>query len=80
MRLRCPNGHEDRFYEGESTGTLIGWQEIVDADGRVISQDPNTYRTTYTCVTCGAKFDVIRRHGKSRFSYEETVSSNEDQP
>lgn len=63
-KLTCQNGHSDRFETGLSTATMIGWSPIIDAEGNQLNQDPNTYTTTYRCLTCNAEFQVNRRMGE----------------
>ena len=43
---------------GPNTSTLMAYAIVFDENGRDISEDHNTHRSTYQCHTCGKTYTI----------------------
>lgn len=77
-KLICQNGHSETFNEGITMSTLMGWPQTVDADGNLISRDPNIHTTEFTCNVCGAKFTVRRQFDEVTIVYPKDRTEGSD--
>ena len=61
--IQCPKCNVSYYVEQATIATLLAWEPIYK-DGKLISQDPNTYTTSCKCMACGQGFDIIRKAGE----------------
>lgn len=62
---------EDCSIVGGSCGvsTLVAWTPTYDKHGnRTDRGDPNTFTTTYKCVTCGASWSATTQYGETKIT------------
>lgn len=56
----CPYCGVSHYSMGATIATLIGYTTVVK-DGKIISEDPNTYTTSCHCLSCDKDFSIIRK-------------------
>lgn len=56
----CPYCGANYYRINSEVSTLIGYSEIIK-DGKVVSEDPNTYTTHCTCLQCNNDFKIVRK-------------------
>jgi len=61
---KCPHCGESYYREDYTTSTLI-YSPIIIKDGKVVSNDLNTYSTHCHCLNCGKDFDIRTKDGKT---------------
>jgi hypothetical protein len=43
----------------------MGWSEVYDGLGKLVSEDPNWHATRIACATCHRLWEVILHKGKT---------------
>jgi hypothetical protein len=47
------------------TATLLAWKSVYDKTGKLLNEDPNTYRQNFSCQTCGAEWAIVTTYNAS---------------
>lgn len=61
--IKCPNCGGTHYVYKHSMTTALGWVEEYK-DGKLISQNPNTTTSYYTCCECNHNFEVEEQFGE----------------
>lgn len=56
-----------RFSYGNTFSTAMGWSQVYDKHGNLVSEDPNIHTSEVHCSTCNKTWISRTQYGKTEY-------------